>query len=338
MKKICQKDAVSFRQLFRNIANLQIFGYFVGFYRNHTIHTSSVSNAILIVLSGLFLVPGAGFIFAQPIQDLPPKQKPPLIFPLSKYPKFELSDEDIADVIKNFKTKDPSDRVRQFQEKLEKPLADDNLKKEVTADILKLAGKNHLEDKKLELKIKKLFAPVLKLYNREDTYDFIILRHPTPFMMISASAVIVLTTGLITEAASTDELLGYIAHEVGHEYFFYNSRYTKHLFELGEFRYQETTLNRHIVSLLGIIELQCDGFAAITLAHLKMNPVAFLKGTERTEKSFEMDPNSVHPKTASRIKFAGSILTDEFYKTEPVLSDLLVEIKRDLKQSFQSVF
>src|SRR5207248_1884151 len=110
-------------------------------------------------------------------------------------------------------------------------------------------------------------------------YDLILI-DSTPIMMSDSGVVLVVSTGMISAANSDDELLGYTAHEVAHEFFASYSIYSNHILRLIVDRGNEPILNRHVREVLAIIELQCDAFASLTLASQGYNPREFANGLD----------------------------------------------------------
>ena len=120
---------------------------------------------------------------------------------------------------------------------------------------------------------------------------------------------LVMTTGLLSELESDDELLGLVAHEVGHDYFSEYSKYTEHLFLYTKLRGREASLIRHFANVLAILELQCDAFAAITMGHLGYDPSAFTLAVIRMNKKFPVDPEAYHPKSFMRERVTSGVVT-----------------------------
>lgn len=83
-----------------------------------------------------------------------------------------------------------------------------------------------LKESDLEVEIRRLPHPVLSLYDRTN-YDLVILNHKQPYISLDSGVILYITTGLFADAESDDEILGYVAHEVAHEYFAEYSDYTK---------------------------------------------------------------------------------------------------------------
>jgi hypothetical protein len=161
------------------------------------------------------------------------------------------------------------------------PVTDPQFRKSIHAQLPRFKTTSRLNAAVLQV-----MSPVLSRYDRAKVYDLIVVDSPVPMMMSDSGVVLVITTGMITEAESDDELLGYAAHEVAHEYFVQYSVYTKHLLTLVK----EPALKTHTLQMLAVIELQCDAFAAITLDSLGYSPIEFIKGLERTPQSLGNHP------------------------------------------------
>lgn len=221
---------------------------------------------------------------------------------------FALSDIDINETIKAVKTDNPAEAAKLFQQKMPPPATDSKFRAKIIESLPPFVEKLRVRDEKMIAELKLLISPVLSFYNRESLFEIIVIQHPTPFLMADSGVLIVISTGFIEEVNNDDELLGYIAHEVGHEYFQQYSIYSKYLLGLIENRGQETALARHTLIMLSLIELKCDAFAAITLSHLKYNPTAFGEFLTRTTKKFPSQQHSYHPPEAIRNKVISGVL------------------------------
>lgn len=153
---------------------------------------------------------------------------------------------------------------------------------------------------RLNEKVISVIEPVLSFYGRADVYELKIVDSEIPLIMADSGVVLVISTGLLREVKSDDELLGYVAHEVGHEYFAKYSVYSRYLLTLISEQGNEPDLKRHPNELLTLIELHCDAFAALTLSHLGYDPMAFMDGIERTARDFPGHVESNHPPPAQR--------------------------------------
>jgi predicted Zn-dependent protease len=119
-------------------------------------------------------------------------------------------------------------------------------------------------------------------------------------MMSDSGVVLLVTTGMIESAASDDELLGFAAHEVAHEYFVFYSVESRHLLQTISANGNESDLKRKMSEMLSLIELHCDAFAALTLTALHYNAIDFIRGLERTDAKFGDIRKDNHPATAIR--------------------------------------
>lgn len=162
-------------------------------------------------------------------------------------------------------------------------------------------------------------------------------QHPTPPHHVRLRVVVVLTTGTLLKVESDDELLGFIAHEVGHEYFAQYSIYTKHLLQMINDTGREAALLRSLNRMLALIELQCDAFAAITLTYAGCDPIAFIECMERFAKKFPKHPIDFHPCEIVRRRVVAGVLQDRpIARKKGSPSPLLNEIKSDLRQGINS--
>lgn len=121
-------------------------------------------------------------------------------------------------------------------------------------------------------------------------------------VMSDSGVVLVITSGTFLDVGSPDELLGFIAHEIGHEYFWVYWVYLKILTQKVNERNQEPVLLQGLTKLLAVIELQCDAFAAITLDFAGYDPVAFVDALERFAQKFKDHPMAWHPPESIRRK------------------------------------
>lgn len=70
--------------------------------------------------------------------------------------------------------------------------------------------------------IRKIISPVFELYKKDYTIFF--LNNDIPSLMIDSDAVIIITTGLIENLDTDDELIGMTAHEIAHGLFYERSK------------------------------------------------------------------------------------------------------------------
>ncbi len=243
--------------------------------------------------------------------------------------KTGLSERDIAETIASFKTSDPGKGVREFKKNIPAPITDPKVKKLAFEKVDGEFGKFRVRNPRLEKRLRAVISPVLKLYDRENAYDLYVFRNRSPYIINQSGAILVMTTGLLNELVSDDELLGLVAHEVGHDYFSEYSKYSEHLFLYTKLKGKETVLLRHFAQVLAILELQCDAFAAITMGHLGYDPSAFTSAVIRMNEKFPVDPEAYHPKPFMRKRVvSGVVMTVENEHKKKQVSLAFREVKR----------
>ncbi len=241
---------------------------------------------------------------------------------------FNLSESDVLETISSLKTNEPSKTAELFRQKMPPPATDAKFRAKIIEGLPSFVEKLRVHDEILETKLKLLIDPVLSFYNRDKVYEIIIIKHDTPFLMSDSGVVLVISTGLINEAQNDDELLGFVAHEVGHEYFQQYSIYSKHLLNLIEENGKEKALTRHLSSFLIILEVECDAFAAITLSHLKYNPIAMANFLERNTKKFPNHSSDSHPSDSVRRNIISKIIPNSFLDKELRVSVQLTALRK----------
>ena len=241
-----------------------------------------------------------------------------------------LSERDINEVIKFYKVEDSAGvdkAVKTFQAKMPGPVTSQKVREEILKNLPPVVIKAKIEDEKLIQDFRKLAGPVLKLYKRDEIYEIIIFRNKTPVMLSDTGIVLVVSSGLIEQVESDDELFGYLAHEVGHEFFASYSIYSRHLFKLINDGGREPFLIRKYAEALSLIELQCDAFSVLTLAHLNYNTSAFIEGFERTAKNFPDHKVGFHPNDFTRRKLVEGISLKASLNIKPKISSELKQLK-----------
>jgi Peptidase family M48 len=237
-----------------------------------------------------------------------------------------LSNQDVLDTISAFKTDNPGKLVEQFKAKM--PVVSDQKTREaVLNDLPKKILELQIKDEKLEENIRTILKPLLCLYGRENAYKLIIFKHNVPFAAIDSGSVILISTGYLSEIESDDELLGTIAHEIGHEYFTQYSVYTKYLLKLTKTNGSETALARKFGEILSIIELQCDAFSSLTMSHLGYDPTALIDGIDRMAKKYKSESSTFHPTENLRRQAIENVIPNSFVKKD----------RRKVSQSFWDI-
>lgn len=243
-----------------------------------------------------------------------------------------LSETDIDNTIKTYRTNDPAQSVKAFQTKMPAAVTDLKTREGILRQLPATVQKLKIEDVEMTENLRRIIAPVLGLYGRDKVYDLIIFRHPTPIVLSDSGVVLVVSTGVIERARSDDEILGYIAHEVAHEIYAQYSIYSKYLLKMISEGGNETALKTKMAEILALIELQCDAFAALTLSSLNYNPLAFIESMERIGRDFPNHRLGFHPPDAIRRKLVEQISSPERLRRRTVISVSLQELKNLINQ------
>src|SRR5687767_2150249 len=106
---------------------------------------------------------------------------------------------------------------------------------------------------------------VLELHRREAVYIIKVIEVPQAAVALHARAVVLVSERAL-DLLDVDELQALVAHEIGHEYLW------------GEYLRARRETNQ---SSLRTLELLCDGFAVITLAHAGVNPDRLTSALEK---------------------------------------------------------
>lgn len=202
----------------------------------------------------------------------------------------QVSDDDLKEVVGFYQ----ANNIASFRDKMPRPVIDKAFRTNIHQNLPKYA---FVGDPKLVETLQILLRPVLSFYGRAEIYDIVIIDDPIPMIMADSGVVLLITTGMLRRADNDDVLLGYAAHEVGHELFLKYSVCSQHLQSLVE---NETALTRRLNETLILIELECDAFAAITLDALGYNPLEFIKSIERDNRDYSKFMASLHPPDIQR--------------------------------------
>lgn len=132
-----------------------------------------------------------------------------------------------------------------------------------------------LDDPRVTALIFEIIKPALVLYRRQDCFKLLIVEHPVPVAMNDSGVLLMVTTGLIERASSDDEILGVVAHELGHDIHWRRTARARATLELREHGAGTELMARQAREELAKIELECDAFSAVTLAAMGRNPGVF---------------------------------------------------------------
>jgi hypothetical protein len=227
----------------------------------------------------------------------------------SKYQPIELSDRDVREVVEFYKTDNPAASVAALRSRMPAEIKDAHFRDSIHRGLPPDFISRTIHNDSLNEALRRFLSPVLSLYGRSQAYDLIVIDSDTPIMMSDSGVVLVVSTGMIRAATSDDELLGYAAHEVAHEFFASYSIYSTHILRLVADKGKEPILNRHMTEILAIIELQCDAFASLTLAYLGYNTREFANGLDRIRAHYPNAPFGNHPADSVRRSVIEGIVT-----------------------------
>jgi len=251
----------------------------------------------------------------------------PIIASPQSHQPVDLTAQDIRELIAFYKTDDPSAAVEAFRRQMPPPVTDQSFRASVLHDLPTDLTKLTINDYKLAQAMRMVLKPVLSLYQRLAVYDILIIDSSTPLIMLDSGVVLVITTGMIKRATSDDMLIGYAAHEVGHEFFLKYSVYSKYLQRLVAERGNDPVVMRHLTEILVIIELQCDAFAALTLRSLGYNPLEFIEDIDRTNREFPRQKSEHHPPDAQRRAVVAGLFPTGTRAVQPRQSEAFRHLK-----------
>jgi hypothetical protein len=248
----------------------------------------------------------------------------------------QISQEDVAELIGSYRSDDPAKTVATWRRKMAPPATDQTFRAAIWRSLPVEFTKLIINDPQLAEGVRRVLDPVLSLYGRSRVYDLIIIDAATPMIMADSGVLLMISTGMVERAQSDDELLGYAAHETGHEFFVKYSVATNYLQSTIMAGGNEPVLARRAAELLAIIELQCDAFAALTLASLGYNPREFVKAIEQDSRDFPDYRTRAHPAEAERRKVVEDVVPAAALKVPPRQSKAFYHLKQMLIQ-YQSV-
>lgn len=185
----------------------------------------------------------------------------------------------VESVIAEYHSDDPAGRVRVWQAEITHPSGNPKFlefQKERLEEWRKTEFAPYLlNDPQVNALVAEVIRPALALYRRENCFKLLVVEHKVPIAMNDSGVLLMITTGLIERATSDDEILGHVAHEVGHDLQWRRTARAHQTLELYEHGAGTELLARRQREELAKIELECDAFSAITLAAMGRNPHVF---------------------------------------------------------------
>jgi hypothetical protein len=236
---------------------------------------------------------------------------------LIKAARYAQTSADISaeSVIAEYKTSDPAARVRQWQREITHPNGNPQFKEVQAASLKEFAATEfapyRLNDPALAAQVREVFMPVLQLYNRQDCFEIIVVDHPVPVMMNDNGVLLMVTTGLIIRANNDDELLGHVAHELGHDLYWRRAAQARSTIAFYQARGSlDSPEARAAREEMARIEMECDAFSAVTLSALRRNPILFGHYLEATERDYQDYLNRDLPLASLRTKVITDVVSE----------------------------
>lgn len=242
-----------------------------------------------------------------------------------------LRNQDIIGLTAYFKSDDVKKSVLALQQRMPPAVKDSAFRKAIHRQVPSDFKKLIIGDPGLTEAVRVVVSPVLALYGRTQAYDILVVDSPIPLMMSDSGVVLVVTTGIL-QAKTDDELLGYVAHEIGHEYFAAYSLQAKGFLDLVKRTGNERFLTAHLTEVLGTVEIECDAFAALTLAYLGYNPLQFILGLEGIASNYPRAQVGFHPPPAETRVVVEAILPIPFLAVNTRRSEALVSLQKVLSR------
>jgi hypothetical protein len=217
------------------------------------------------------------------------------------------TESEIKEFIAAYHTEDPRTQVEAWRRVMPHPEKNPKFA-EFQAKIFKTWESSEfasykLDDPPLIAQVQKIIEPVLHLYNRADSFKLIIIKHHIPVSMNDSSALLMISTGLLERAQSDDELLAHIAHELAHDMFWRRTAKARETLDGERARGRgDSTAAKEAARELSFIELECDAFAAITLAAMGRTPAPFARYLKVIERDFKDYVNTDLPLGLSAVR------------------------------------
>ena len=182
-------------------------------------------------------------------------------------------------VITEYHSEDPAASVRFWQAQMTRPSGNPRFH-EFQKERLEEWQKSEfapylLDDQQVTALVLEIIRPVLALYQRQDCFKLLVVDHRVPIAMNDSGVLLMVTTGLIERANSDDEILGHVAHELGHDLHWRRTARARQTLELYAHGAGTELLAKQQREELAKIELECDAFSAVTLAAMGRNPGVF---------------------------------------------------------------
>jgi hypothetical protein len=237
--------------------------------------------------------------------------------------------DEVKAMIMRYKVDNAAALVTTYIQQMPAPVRDQEFRRQVYASLPAEFMRHLLVDSGLTLATRRAFAPVLDLYNRTHIYDIVLLDCSVPMIMSDSGVLLCVTTGLLRWVQTEDELLGYVAHEVGHEWLARRTVELKNQYESYLARGADRQA-KIVMEKLALIELEADSFASLTLAYLEKTPVEYLRSLHRSAIEYPDIPIGYHPRHCQRAQVITSLVSQRILNLTPGKTGEFIALKEAL--------
>ncbi len=236
--------------------------------------------------------------------------------------------EELNKIIATYRAETPESFVSGWMRKLPSPATRDaSVHPELITSLPSEITKLRVDDKQLEETITQVLGPVLSQYDRGRSYRIVVIRHPTPSILFDSMATLVITTAMLDRVNSDDALLGAVGHEIAHELNAMRLRELRRQFQTVLMSSESTMALNTVLIKLAEVELDCDAFAAMTLAAIGRNPAEFVNLLQSIAKEFHDELALDHPSVEIRAKVITRIVPQESLQVTPQVTKQLIAMK-----------
>lgn len=238
-----------------------------------------------------------------------------------------ITKSELNKLIAQYRGQSPESFVQDWMRRMPAPATTNaSAHKEILETLPPEIARLRIADHDLEEAVTQVLGPVLSQYNRGRSYQIVVINHPVPTMMSDSIATLVISTGLLQRATSHDALLGAAAHEIAHEFYNRDLRNLKQRYLLLSHSDNAALIETTRIQIARL-ELDCDAFAAMTLAVIGRNPKEFSNLLVGISKDFHEQLAPDHPSAELRAQFITSIVPQETLKVKPQATKQLLAMK-----------
>lgn len=225
------------------------------------------------VIAGLFVSLGTASVFCHPNKQAR-----------------DGNDQAADKVISSFSGKSFSELYARFAGQLVQPLPEDAQRVVAARYLSRLEA---VPDGQLNLRVRHELEPILQLYHQE-RINILIYQNINPAASTIPGSFLMLSTGLLEAATTTDQLRAVVAHELTHDLLF---------------RLASRALLSDDYSLMREIEMMCDGFSVAALAELKgdLSSVQEIMRKVLIEDDIHRRASFTHPILRTRLKVVAAL-------------------------------